>query len=127
MHKKYCVVKLILLDQNPSPMHVWSEYKRRDMVYKFMTQNSHTHKAKSKAREWHFYCCTLSPSHSEAFNMEQRLAPHCKFKMPSTCSSGIRLRQHNGNIATIQLTSQFHCYNNIKNHKTVSGNHTWLY
>ena len=60
------------------------------MVYKFMTQNPYTHTTKSKAKEQRFYCCSSSQSHSEAFNMEQTLAPHCKFKTaPSTGLSGI--------------------------------------
>ena len=60
------------------------------MVYKFMTQNPHTHKTKSKAKEQRFYCCSSSQSHSEAFNMEQTLTPHRKFKTaPSTGLSGI--------------------------------------
>ena len=60
------------------------------MVYKFMTQNPYTHKPKSKAKEQRFYCCSSSQSHSEAFNTEQTLTPHCKFKTaPSTGLSGI--------------------------------------
>ena len=54
--------------------------KRRDIVYKFMTQNPHMYKTKSKARQQRFYSCFSSQSHSEAFNTEQTLTPHCKFK-----------------------------------------------
>ena len=50
----------------------------------------HTHTRQNPKQRNSFYCCSSSQSHSEAFNTEQRLTPHRKFKaVPSTGLSGI--------------------------------------
>ena len=50
------------------------------MKYKFTTQNPHTHKTKSKAKEQHFYCCSSSYRHSDAVNIvEQTLTSHVHY------------------------------------------------
>jgi len=60
------------------------------MVYIFITKNPYMHLTKPKTKERCFYCCSSYQSHNEAFNMQQMLTTHCKFKTaPSTGLNGI--------------------------------------
>ena len=60
------------------------------MVYKFMVQNPYTHRQNTEQRNSTFSAVLHVGSHSEAYNTEQMLTPHCKFKVaPKTGLSRI--------------------------------------